>query len=317
MRQIEPAPDAAAAASIKKLTLQDLVNEAYRIISLRKDKSAVAEPVNTEILAVHHSNKKKENSKRRISGKSNSTLNSDHNKPSKPPNPCRFYGEEHWERDCHYQTKKCADCKRIGHKTGYCVTTLDAFMARATRKQRIKQRHQRRNSDPGQVHQIRGAEAIDISQRKFIAPTINGAKVKLQLDWASDITLILQANWKKLGKSTLERWGMQPGSASGDPVPLFGAFQCHIKFNEKEEVSARNDLLGIDWIIKLGLWNIPFAAICNSVMTDSKHVDSPQACRNFSSEARTKFSLLFSDGLGCCNKIKVSLTFKQDAKPIF
>lgn len=39
--------------------------------------------------------------------------------------------------------------------------------------------------------------------------------------------------------------------------------------------------------------------------------------KDLTAEIKTKFPLLFSDGLGCCNKMKVSLTLKQGAKPVF
>lgn len=61
--QLEAAADAAARCAIKKLTLQDLVNEAQRLIALKQDKSTVGESSSlqpaSEIMAIQNRWKKR------------------------------------------------------------------------------------------------------------------------------------------------------------------------------------------------------------------------------------------------------------------
>ena len=75
-------------------------------------------------------------------------------------------------------------------------------------------------------------------------------------------------------------------------------------------VSARLDLLGIDWIGKLGLWDVPFSQLCNNVTSHA-------APDSLSSQAQQEFPELFAEGLGRCTKTKVSLTLKQGAQKVF
>lgn len=44
---------------------------------------------------------------------------------------------------------------------------------------------------------------LNLSDRKFFSPQINGQILKLQVDSGSDITIISTGNWKKLGKPVL------------------------------------------------------------------------------------------------------------------
>ncbi|XP_018396947.1 PREDICTED: uncharacterized protein K02A2.6-like [Cyphomyrmex costatus] len=319
--KLEAATDDAGRAAIPKLTLQDLVNEAERLTSLKQDKSIVGgtitTPGSTEINAVHKRNNysRKSRGGRKSPTFDNRSLDgsgSPSNKnASQPPSPCRYCGENHWEQECEYRDKKCTTCSVIGHKAGFCVSAFEA----AVRRSRFD-RKQRRTSDPGlknNINQImKGSNA---SQRKFVSPNINGARVRLQIDSASDITIISKDNWERLGKPTLKPCTIQPGSASGHSLRLWGSFQCTMSFIDKTEtgtcyVSTRLNLLGIDWIEQLGLWNVPLASVCNAITIDSSADD-------ITSKAKSKFPQLFADGLGLCTKTKVSLTLKPGTQKIF
>lgn len=88
-----------------------------------------------------------------------------------------------------------------------------------------------------------------------------------------------------------------------------------MSFNSKEStgncfVTARLNLLGIDWMMSLGLWDVPLSTICNNIKTNVQH-------DNMTKEVMSKFSNLFSDGLGMCTRTKASMTLIGDAKPVF
>lgn len=84
--QLEAATgDAAATAAIKKLNLDSLVNEAERLISLKKDKAEVAVASTAEVFAVRTGD-------RRSKPKQNSSSNQHSPKPRRrAPRPCRFW----------------------------------------------------------------------------------------------------------------------------------------------------------------------------------------------------------------------------------
>jgi RNase H-like domain found in reverse transcriptase/Integrase core domain/Integrase zinc binding domain/Reverse transcriptase (RNA-dependent DNA polymerase) len=314
---LEAAPDDAARARIHKLTLKDLVNEAQRLISLKLDKSTVGSPANIpqEVFAIHQNQRKFKPSNDRNSGTSGGTRPSSPQSSKLPKRACGFCNEMHWQRDCPYKEKTCTICSSVGHKNGFCASAIKELT-------RVYSRNERRgrNSDPTQyirttTNQVASSTMSSKSLRKFIAPSINGARIRLQLDSASDITIISSDNWKKLGKPSLTPIKISPGSASGDQIQLWGSFLSNINFNGKTAtgtcyVSARLNLLGIDWISALGLWNVPFATICNVITSQTNRSD-------LTTEAQSRFPILFSGGLGLCTKTKASLTLKPNAQPTY
>lgn len=192
--KLEAATTEEARAAIPKLTLQDLVNEAQRLISLKQDKTTVVESssaVTSNIFSVksHNGNNKWNSNKFHTTGTKHygNSNGSTSASSSKPPSPCRYCGGDHWERECSFKDKECGQCTVIGHKNGFCASAHQALL----RKKRFG-RNQRRYSDPGtdqSIKQVKSASNAG-AQRKFLSPSINGAKIRLQLDSGSDISII-------------------------------------------------------------------------------------------------------------------------------
>ena len=73
------------------------------------------------------------------------------------------------------------------------------------------------------------------------------------------------------------------------------------------------NLLGLDWIEQLKLFDIPLKSVFNTLsITSVTEIE-----RYFTNELKNKFSNVFQEGLGCCTKSKVVLKLNKDAKPIF
>lgn len=291
--KVEAAQDSEEEAP--KLTLDDLVSEAERLISLKKDKGLVSEPstsTSSEVLSLQTQAKIKYSKNFHQDSGRTSPTKSREQKPF-----CKYCGEFHLYVDCKYRSKECEQCKSKGHRTGFCHVS----------KMTNLQSKSKRNS--GQVNTI---ETSTNSKRKFITPDINGIQIKMQIDTASDITIISYENWKRLGKPTLSSCDIKPGSASGDIVNLKGYFEGKFKLQGKKSsgkcyVAGNLNLLGIDWITEFDLWNVPLATVCNIIQTN----------QDIASLAKSKYPNLFAGGLGCCNKTKMSLTLKAGARPVY
>ncbi|XP_053686398.1 uncharacterized protein K02A2.6-like [Sabethes cyaneus] len=153
------------------------------------------------------------------------------------------------------------------------------------------------------------------SKRKFIAISINGVKTKLQLDTASDITVISKQTWNNLGKPAINNPTIEAVNASGQPLKLIGEFQCEMQISGKTyqgrcfvTTTPNLNLLGIEWIEMFGLWSVPIDSICNQVQ-----VKSDQQILEF----RAKHADIFKDSLEHCKKMTVRLFLKSNSKPIF
>ena len=143
-----------------------------------------------------------------------------------------------------------------------------------------------------------------------------GQPIRLQLDTASDITIISQKLWHFLGKPPLTKFTQQATSACGGPVKLIGQLQCSITFRETTAEgfcyvsNSKLDLLGLDWIEKLGLLDAPIRDICNQVQFD------PTAS-NMTQDLLHQFSEIFNDCLGHCRLYPVSLHLRPNSQPVF
>ncbi|XP_062538517.1 uncharacterized protein K02A2.6-like [Armigeres subalbatus] len=154
-------------------------------------------------------------------------------------------------------------------------------------------------------------------QTHHCAVDINGFQVTLQLDTASDITIVSKKQWKKnLGSPTLTPTTRTARTASGDAFHLLGELRYPIKLGGVTKTATfyvtnnSINLIGLDWIELFKLWDTPLSAICNQV-----HVADGQD--NQIQVYKAAYPEVFKNGLGHCKKMKVRLYLKPDAKPVF
>ncbi|XP_036345530.1 uncharacterized protein LOC118754748 [Rhagoletis pomonella] len=103
---------------------------------------------------------------------------------------CFRCGEIHWIDNCPCKDKQCGECNEKGHKTGFC-----AFMKNFNGYKSSSKKNPSSNQVEATVHAI--------SNRKYINPVVNGTVIKLQVDTASDITIISKSNWILIGQPLL------------------------------------------------------------------------------------------------------------------
>ncbi|GAA51096.1 hypothetical protein CLF_105581 [Clonorchis sinensis] len=107
------------------------------------------------------------------------------------------------------------------------------------------------------------------NRRKYVSVRIKGTPVRLQLDTASDITIISKRTWKLLGSPALTRTKQVARSASDSLLKLSGEFKYSMTVDGITvigicHVSDRPvlDLLGLNWIDKLNLSDRLLNNIC-------------------------------------------------------
>ena len=110
------------------------------------------------------------------------------------------------------------------------------------------------------------------NRRKYVYLKINGYDAHLQLDTASDITLISRRTWGKIERLRIHSTHQSAHSASGGILNIAGEIHCEItvkELTEKEVILLTErpslDLLGLDWIERLKLTDRPINSICNKV----------------------------------------------------
>jgi hypothetical protein len=289
------------------VTLQNLIEEYQRLVNLKADTSMI-ERQSSSNPTVHAVHEKKGNFRQQQTSKTEGKL---------PRTPCWQCGQMHYVRDCPFSNHQCKQCNRTGHKEGYC----GCFSKIKPVHEEKKPQSSSKSSNKSSKAKSRGVYIVNhiaqhFSKRKFVPTFINGVSTKLQLDTASDITVISKQTWNNLGKPEIQKPTIQAINASGKPLGLFGEFQCEVSINGKTcqgrcfvTTAPDLNLLGIDWIDQFGLWSVPIDSICNQVQ--AKSVDK------LAREFQAKHTDVFKDSLGHCKKTKVKLFLKLNAKPIF
>lgn len=234
------------------VTLQTLIDEFQRLVNLKADTSMIEQ----------HSSLK--SSVRAVSEKKPGKFSQHSMKTESktPRTPCWQCGQMHFVRDCPFSTHQCKTCNQTGHKEGYCgciKKTSDSSSQDKRYKGKKKNRSATQTRNVFIVNQI----ANQSRKRKFVTTSINGVAVSLQLDSASDITVVSESTWKLLKKPEAKLPSIEAVNASGEPLGLIGEFQCDAAINgvvkqERCFVTSVPDLnvLGIEWIDLFNLWSI-------------------------------------------------------------
>ncbi|XP_053681612.1 uncharacterized protein K02A2.6-like [Sabethes cyaneus] len=218
--------------------------------------------------------------KQSVAKKDNSPKQYSSSMEKRPTGPCWTCGLMHFSRDCTYRNHQCSDCKRYGHKEGYCGSA--------------------RKSRPNY-------------KRKFQRVTVDTKTVRVSVDTASDISVISVQTWKQLGRPQVKPPSVNAKAASGDPLKLVSQFDCSISVNGVTHVGAifvaEKDLhiLGLDLIEAFHLDSVPMNAFCNVVSVSPSLADRLKA----------QYPQVFNTELGKCIKTTVKLELKPDQMPVF
>uniref|UniRef100_A0AAG5DSQ1 DUF7083 domain-containing protein n=1 Tax=Anopheles atroparvus TaxID=41427 RepID=A0AAG5DSQ1_ANOAO len=268
-------------------TLQQLSTECHRLINLKKDSAMIEAPAPERVLTVNA----------KVHREQHQSLP----KRESPKTPCWLCGGHHWSRDCPYKSHQCATCSKTGHKDGYCNNMKSPKPSKRFWKQR--RTHLRMVTVNVQSVQQR---------RRFVSLMMNGTPVRMQLDTASDITVISHNTWKLIGSPQLSAPSVIARTASGANLGLEGEFSCTVGVNGQTKqavvrVSKSNLLLlGADLIDAFALWSVPMDSFCSHVTC------TPTTPKQW----QEQFPKVFQ-GIGLCKKAGVTLTLKDNCRPVF
>lgn len=211
----------------------------------------------------------------------------------------------HYSRDCSFKSHQCSECRRYGHKEGYCES---AKKPAPRRKFRGKSQNITVDSNivTVSVDMVRG-------RRRFVPVAMNGVIVRLRLDTASDISVISVDTWKQFGKPPVRPPSVKARAASGDKLKLVSEFDCSVTVNGVTQIGTifvvNRDLhiFGLDLIETFQLDAVPINTLCNRV-TGSSTIEE---------RLKAEYPEVFSTALGKCTKATIKLELKPDQRPVF
>ncbi|KAK6054064.1 retroviral aspartyl protease [Cooperia oncophora] len=161
---------------------------------------------------------------------------------------------------------ECWNCEGNHRASGCQAKTLvlqevqeDCGRTEATQKtQHTKEKFSRNRNNRGPRKQVRIVKIANAavqanSSRVYIDAVVNNYSVKFLLDTGSDITLLNEKIWKKMGSPALEKTNIVVKNASGDTMKIYGKLKCKITMKGVTTegdayVTPHNSLLGLEWI---------------------------------------------------------------------
>ncbi|XP_065094662.1 uncharacterized protein K02A2.6-like [Ochlerotatus camptorhynchus] len=195
---------------------------------------------------------------------------------------------------------RCKEYGQPGHKDGYCSSA-----------KKVKSPGKRYSSKPMVTRSVPVKNVR--KRRRFVKAEVNGRQISLQLDTASDISVISEQSWRHIGIPTASPATIQAATASGKPLKL--EFQCSCEVVNKGEkhqgrffvVKQQLNLLGLDLIDTFNLGSVPMDQFCNQISSYPTSISSLQAA----------FPAVFNDEPGLCSKAKVKFTLRECKSPVF
>ncbi|XP_062540765.1 uncharacterized protein K02A2.6-like [Armigeres subalbatus] len=258
------------------VTLEQLSEECQRLFNLKHDSAMIESPSpygQVQVVRKFGGNrfaKQERESPKRSSGAA----------AKKPSYPCWLCGALHYIRDCSYKNHKCSDCGQFGHREGYCDSAKSRKPGNKRRKRVISTK-------------VVMVDMCSVQQRRrFVSVGLFGSKIRLQLDTASDITVISRKSWQKIGSPALSPATVKAKTASGNVLLLDGEFECNVTIGEitrRERIRVTANQLHL---LVTGS-SLPTAAL------------------------KSTFPNVFSEQLGLCSKTKVKLELKENIRPVF
>uniref|UniRef100_A0A914Q1Q4 RNA-directed DNA polymerase n=1 Tax=Panagrolaimus davidi TaxID=227884 RepID=A0A914Q1Q4_9BILA len=243
-----------------------------------------------------------------------------------PPTPCPACGGAHWKVDCSFKDATCHACGGKGHIAKACKNGKKKNDHPASNKNR------RSLKKVGYV-KVNTLASLSSPRRHFVAASINGTSIQMQYDSGSDITILSQTDYQRVGCPDLKPAKVQARTANNQALKLDGFFNSSIMCADglkKLDIYVADvacSLLGLDFCNKIKLLVAQINASSSKAAVEPKPASSslarslssttvPADVQSYVDDLQKEFAPVFAPGLGRCSKRLIHLQLKPNSHPI-
>ncbi|VDO53234.1 unnamed protein product [Haemonchus placei] len=215
---------------------------------------------------------------------------------------------KHYARECKKKLWFCKKCWTSGHREKFCEV---AYQKGTAKRSRTSKRSHHRNDKKKHSKQdtkrhvrcskISNASANVSTTRMYVEVVVNKHSVGFLLDTGSDITLLNEDVWKKMGFPKLEKTNITVKNASGDRMKIRGKLKIRLRGTVSLVNGTRVDTKQRRDAASLG----------NDGCRDRNKTKLPRG-----KKLKKKYADVFSEGLGLCTKEKADLIPLPNTRPV-
>ena len=224
---------------------------------------------------------------------------------------CENCGRSHPRDACKFKHMTCYTCGKKGHLANMCK------QAQPQKKTNDGQRGKKKMVKNVYVNDTR--VKINNLCRRHVMLQVDGSnhELQIQIDTGSDITVLNETDFKRIGSPQLEKTQVHAYAANDSMIEIKGSFvkQVSLKAIDRTEScriyvgTVQTSLFGLDLFNAFELGNCAL----NDVSCNGIHVESI-APVGVVEDLMTEFEDLFTPGIGKCTQGQVKLQLKKDAR---
>ncbi|XP_055590815.1 uncharacterized protein LOC129742896 [Uranotaenia lowii] len=142
----------------KDVSLEQVVEDCKNLLNLKKDNSLVEKQQSFSAVNAIHKERHPKPNHEHWAGKSVNSTNL-------PKTPCWACGAMHFSVDCTYREHQCRECKKKGHKEGYCACFTSGGSSSSNKKKKKKSSREVKIVSVNNITQSRKYSEIEIRFR--------------------------------------------------------------------------------------------------------------------------------------------------------
>lgn len=255
----------------------------------------------------------------------------------------RCGNQNHKSSTCRVRHLKCNSCKKVGHISKVCISSLlkqkqmssahnsishsMQNVAHTIQNDQDDQHYHSNSSLTYGMYQIQPqCDIIDLYEmdtecdKYMITVLLNGAKQTFEVDSGAKFSLLSESQFNQLNLNiTLQPSNLAFRSYTGNVIKPLGKVIVRVQYEDKEMTGdlhivpdGHDALLGRQWIrgLNIELKHIDRKTVSESIPNYTYQIKSVD-------DILQKFPNVFEEKIGCVPNCQVSLQLRENAKPVF